>query len=83
MSSDNDMYKRAYFAVQEVLDRALGPDEEDGAGEGLAADVALLAHRYDLALKALASAGATAAADAIRSAQLPDPVVMPRQAEHG
>ena len=40
------MYSRIYLDVQGVLDRALGSEESDGAGEGLAADVALLAQRY-------------------------------------
>lgn len=42
----HDMYERAYFDVQGVLDGALGPEEEDGAGAGIVADVALLAQRY-------------------------------------
>jgi hypothetical protein len=40
-----DMYRSAYFRVQEILDDVLGPEEEDGAGEGIASDVALLARR--------------------------------------
>lgn len=47
--SDNDMYRRAYFDVQKVLDKALGPNEEDGAGEGIAADVQLLADHLSAA----------------------------------
>jgi hypothetical protein len=46
-SRANRMYEDAYFNVQSVLDKALGPDEEDGAGEGIAADVALLAEQRD------------------------------------
>lgn len=55
MTTDNfaDMYERAYFGVQKVLDRALGGDWDDGAGEGIVADVDLLAQRYERALKAL------------------------------
>lgn len=41
------MYERAYCDVQEVLDEALGTEEEDGAGEGIAADVRLLAAQRD------------------------------------
>ena len=41
------MYERAYWDVQKVLDRALGTQVEDGAGMGIAADVALLAQRYE------------------------------------
>jgi hypothetical protein len=40
-----DMYRSAYFRVQEILDEALGTEDEDGAGQGIAADVALLAAR--------------------------------------
>lgn len=39
------MYRSAYFRVQEILDEALGTEDEDGAGQGIAADVALLAAR--------------------------------------
>jgi hypothetical protein len=70
--SGEAMYKRAYFGVSDVLDKALGPDEEDGAGEGLVADVMLLAHRYDLALKALEAAGASTVAGIIRRSPLPE-----------
>lgn len=44
--SEAAMYVKAYHGVQRVLDRALGPRVEDGAGEGIVADVALLAQRY-------------------------------------
>jgi hypothetical protein len=37
------MYERAYLEISEFLDTALGTEEEDGAGEGLAGDVRLLA----------------------------------------
>lgn len=40
------MYEDAYWRVNAVLDKALGTEEEHGAGEGIAADVALLAQRY-------------------------------------
>jgi hypothetical protein len=39
---NDSMWERAYMDVQAVLDKALGTREEDGAGEGIAADVALL-----------------------------------------
>lgn len=52
--SDRDMYRDRYFAVQEVLDGALGPNEEEGAGEGIAADVLLLAQQRDEARRKLA-----------------------------
>ncbi len=42
---DNEFHMRVRFDVEAVLDEALGTEEEDGAGEGLAADVALLARR--------------------------------------
>jgi len=42
--------------VEEVLDAALGSNEEDGTGEGLAADVALVVHQRDEARAALAAA---------------------------
>ena len=44
--TETDMYRRAYFEITKVLDGALGPNVEDGAGLGLAADVMLLAQRY-------------------------------------
>jgi hypothetical protein len=69
----DDMYQRAYWDIQKLLDEYLGPKEEDGAGQGIVADVYLLAHRYELAIAALRAAGAGAVADAIRSQQLPDP----------
>lgn len=55
MTTDDfsDMYERAYFGVQKVLDRALGQEWGDGAGEGIVADVDLLARRYERALNAL------------------------------
>ena len=37
----SDMYEKAYFDIQKVLDEALGPNEEDGAGEGIVSDVLL------------------------------------------
>ena len=43
------MWYRAYMDVQKVLDEALGTEEEDGAGAGMAADVALLADRLKAA----------------------------------
>jgi NTP pyrophosphatase (non-canonical NTP hydrolase) len=43
------MWYHAYRDVQAVLDKALGPEEEDGAGAGIAADVALLAAQRDAA----------------------------------
>jgi hypothetical protein len=39
----------ARVEVEDVLDKALGPNEEDGAGEGLAADVALVVQQRDQA----------------------------------
>jgi hypothetical protein len=35
-----------YWVIQEILDETLGANVEDGAGEGVAADVGLLAQRY-------------------------------------
>src|SRR5580704_2891352 len=43
------MWMHAYRDVQAVLDEALGTEEEDGAGAGIAADVALLAAQRDAA----------------------------------
>ena len=43
------MWHRAYMDVQKVLDEALGSEEEDGAGSGIAGDVWLLAHQRDAA----------------------------------
>jgi hypothetical protein len=47
------MHERIRFEVEEVLDRALGTKESDGAGAGLVADVALLAERLDKVRQAL------------------------------
>src|ERR1035441_9052808 len=41
------MWHQAYMDVAAVLDKALGTEEEDGAGAGIAADVWLLAHQRD------------------------------------
>lgn len=71
--SAEDMYRKAYFEIDAVLDKALGTEEEDGAGAGIVADVMLLAHRYELALQALRNAGASPTAAQIRRAELPDP----------
>jgi hypothetical protein len=46
-SLGDEMYQRIYFQVQEVLDVALGTEEEHGAGAGLVAEVMLLAQRYE------------------------------------
>ncbi len=45
-TDNTSVFERAYNDAQEVLDRALGAGEDDGAGYGLAGDVALLAQRY-------------------------------------
>ena len=41
------MWEHAYMDVQRVLDEALGTEEKDGAGAGIAGDVWLLAHQRD------------------------------------
>lgn len=51
------MFKTRYFEVQELLDEVLGPDEEDGTGEGIVQEVALLAEQRDAAREQLAEAG--------------------------
>lgn len=63
------MWHQAYMDVQAVLDKALGTEVEDGAGSGIAGDVALLAAQRDQAraeaadlavrLKELADRGVT------------------------
>lgn len=50
------MYRHAYNRVDEVLDAALGGDEEDGSGQGLAGDVYLLALQRDHARTLLSEA---------------------------
>ncbi|MEU4640865.1 hypothetical protein [Micromonospora sp. NPDC023814] len=45
--ADLGMFKTRYFEVQEVLDEALGTEEEDGSGEGIVQDVRLLAQQRD------------------------------------
>lgn len=49
------MWERAYMDVQRILDEALGTEEKDGAGEGIAGDVWLLASQRDEALRKLAA----------------------------
>jgi hypothetical protein len=46
--SDKDMYERAYWDIQRILDEALGTREGDGAGAGIAADVRLVAEQRDI-----------------------------------
>lgn len=41
------MFEQAYMDVQKVLDKALGTEEEDGTGGGIASEVWLLAHQRD------------------------------------
>jgi hypothetical protein len=45
----DSMYESTYWAVQKILDRALGTEESDGVGEGIAADVQLLVDQRDAA----------------------------------
>jgi hypothetical protein len=49
------MWENAYMDVQRVLDEALGTEEKDGAGSGIAADVWLLANQRDEARVKLAA----------------------------
>lgn len=41
------MYEERYWAAQKALDEILGPNEEDGAGEGLVAEIWLVAEQRD------------------------------------
>lgn len=41
------MYSKIYNGASEALDEILGPDEEDGAGEGLVAELWLVAEQRD------------------------------------
>jgi hypothetical protein len=45
LQDDVRMHMNVRLEVEKILDVALGPNEEDGAGGGLAADVALVADR--------------------------------------
>lgn len=72
-----DMYQRAYWDIQKVLDSALGTGEDDGAGEGIVADVRLLAYRYTAAIRELREQGLGDIADEIAAAQMPDPFESP------
>lgn len=47
LARGDEMYREAYFQIQRVLDTALGDLEENGAGQGIVADVALLAAQRD------------------------------------
>lgn len=49
LRADQRMHMGVRLEVEKILDVALGPNEEDGAGGGLAADVALLADKLKLA----------------------------------
>lgn len=49
------MYHDAYMAISRLMDKALGPNEEDGAGQGLQEDVALVVAQRDEARAALAA----------------------------
>lgn len=69
----DDMYAKAYFDIQQVLDDALGTEEEDGAGAGIVADVMLLERRYKAALQELRALGHEEIADQVSAVQLPDP----------
>lgn len=51
------MYSRVYFEVNAVLDEALGTEEEDGTGYGLAAEVMLLGRRYAALKRAVLTEG--------------------------
>lgn len=44
------MYHDRYWQVQEVLDEALGPNEEDGTGQGIVAEVALVVQQREEAI---------------------------------
>ena len=70
------MWHQAYMDVQAVLDQALGTEEEDGAGGGIAGDVALLASQRDEARAGLARLKRTAALEnepALPGMDLPPP----------
>lgn len=41
------MYERCYFEIQQVLDRAHGTEEGDGAGAGIVLEVDLLLQQRD------------------------------------
>lgn len=45
------MFEKIYNEAQEALDEILGPNEEDGAGQGLVAEIWLIARQRDAALK--------------------------------
>lgn len=61
------MYEKTYWQINNMLDEVLGADD---GGDGLASDVALLVHRYKLALKLIDERWPDAAA-VIRSARVP------------
>jgi hypothetical protein len=46
---ESSMWEQAYMEVQSVLNEALGSGEDDGAGAGIAADVALVVEQRDKA----------------------------------
>lgn len=43
----DDRFKQRYFEIAEVLDRAHGTEETDGAGAGIVAEVELLLTQRD------------------------------------
>jgi hypothetical protein len=67
------MWRRCYYDVRAVLDKALGTEERDGSGEGIEGDVALLAAQRD-------EARALAAQLTARLADLPEPGLFPAAA---
>lgn len=52
------MFDRAYMDIQKVLDEELGTEEDDGAGEGIVADILLALDKRERrgAVKAVTSA---------------------------
>jgi hypothetical protein len=64
------MDDKTYWAIQKILDDVLGGDAGDGAGEGIVADVALLAKRYREALHLAASSAGPPAAEQFTAAEL-------------
>jgi hypothetical protein len=63
--ADRAMYEIAYWAVEKVLDEALGTEEEDGSGGGIAAEVYLLMEQRNQARAEVARL--TAERDAARA----------------
>ena len=50
-AGSDTMFEKIYFEAQEALDEILGPNEDDGYGQGLVGEIWLVARQRDAARK--------------------------------